>query len=83
MILVCLYLVVTVAQACHKIAQVDQRIVDVKLVDFFEKKEWQDKRSVTLRYYIQDQTKTLDKQEIDAISQSVTQAVGELGATVR
>jgi len=65
------------------IAHADARIRNVILRDFFEKKEWGNKRSVTLRYIINDEDKTMTKEEIEAIIKEVYQAVQKLGATIR
>jgi phenylalanyl-tRNA synthetase beta subunit len=66
-----------------EITQADKRIVDVSLVDFFEKAEWADKRSLTFRYVMQDPEKTLTKEEADAIEQRVVAKLVALGVTVR
>ena len=66
-----------------EIAHADERIVAVSLVDFFEKAEWADKRSLTFRYVMQDPEKTLTKEEADAIEQRVVVKLVVLGATVR
>lgn len=65
------------------IKSVDQRIVSVQLIDFFTKDEWKDKKSLTFRFIVQDETKTLAKDEIDSLSQSVVVAVEKFGAQVR
>jgi phenylalanyl-tRNA synthetase beta chain len=65
------------------ISSVDSRIISVSLVDFFEKKEWGNQRSITLRYVVQDSEKTLEKQDIAAIEMAVAQAVKAQGAQVR
>jgi phenylalanyl-tRNA synthetase beta chain len=73
----------TVDQVQKGIAAADAKIVSVSLVDFFEKPEWVDKRSLTLRYVAQDSEKTLEKAEIEAIEQAVSAAVKKMGATIR
>ena len=65
------------------IKQVDTLILNVELVDFFEKESWGDKRSLTMRYTISDFTQTLSKEVIDAITEKVQQAVMKLGGQVR
>jgi phenylalanyl-tRNA synthetase beta chain len=65
------------------IASSDPRVVSVELVDFFEKDEWADKRSVSLRYVICDTTKTLTTQEVDAISDRIVQDLRALGGVIR
>lgn len=58
-------------------------ITKVTLIDFFTKKEWLGKRSLTLRYCLQNQTKTLSSHEIDAIAVQIIKAIELEGATVR
>lgn len=74
---------ITVEKLSAAISKVDARITSVTLVDFFEKEEWKDQRSLTFRYFITDQEKTLEKDEIDAVSRAVVQAVQTLGVQVR
>lgn len=74
---------VTVEKISSAIHAVDKRIVDVRLIDFFEKEEWAGKRSVTFRYYIKDYEKTLEKEEIEKISNAVVASVTALGASIR
>lgn len=65
------------------IANVDERIHEVRIVDFFEKPEWRDHRSVTVRFVITDEHKTLTKEDIDAVNSTVVRAVTTVGAQVR
>jgi len=74
---------VTVAHMEAVIAGVDRRIQSVSLVDFFEKKEWANQRSLTLRYVVQDREKTLEKSDIAALQAQVEAAVKAKGAQVR
>lgn len=76
-------LAVTVDAIKHAIAQADARIIAVQLTDFFEKPEWKDQRSVTVRFTISDTDKTLVKQEIDDVWDSVVKKVSAQGAQVR
>lgn len=73
----------TVAKLEETIAPIDVRIRDIALVDIFEKAEWGDRRSVTLRYVIQDDEKTLSKTDIEEIQQAVHAALTTQGAEVR
>jgi phenylalanyl-tRNA synthetase beta chain len=68
-------------RAC--IAGAHSTIVDVQLVDFFEKDTWKDQRSYTFRFIIQDEHKTLTKAEVDALYDRVVAALHTHGATVR
>lgn len=76
-------LAVTVDRVCTAIKMVDQRIIEASLVDFFEKAEWHDKRSLTIRYTIEDNHKTLTTQEVDLITEGIYSALKNLGATIR
>ncbi len=75
--------IVTVEQLSRAIASANNLIVDVQLIDFFEKPEWKNERSVAFRFTMQDQTKTLTHQEIDHIGLQVNDAVRSLGAEIR
>jgi phenylalanyl-tRNA synthetase beta chain len=74
---------VTVEQLSRCIASSNNLIIDVQLIDFFEKPEWKGQRSVAFRFVMQDRTKTLTHQEIDQISLQVNDAVKALGAEIR
>lgn len=76
-------LVISVAQIEEAIIKADARIRDVQLVDYFSKDEWHDQRSMTIRMLIVDEDKTMTKQEIDDVWDSVTQAVSQAGVTIR
>lgn len=73
----------TVEQISRSIASCSSLIVDVRLIDFFEKPEWKEQRSVAFRFVMQDKTKTLTHQEVDLISSQVNGVVTALGAEVR
>ncbi len=74
---------VSVADLESAVALADARIRDVYLVDYFEKDEWQAVRSITLRYRVIDDFKTLTKEEIAEIAHDVREAVKALGVTIR
>lgn len=74
---------VSVADLQNKIASLDARIREVSLVDMFEKPEWQDARSVTIRYLVQDDETTLTKEELDSIQSTVSGVVVAMGCEVR
>jgi phenylalanyl-tRNA synthetase beta chain len=65
------------------IAYCDARVLDVQLLDFFEKPEWGSKRSITMRYILYDDQKTMTKSEIDEIQESVHKALKKYGAEIR
>lgn len=74
---------ITVAACEQAIALTDVRVRDVTLVDIFEKEEWGDRRSVTLRYVVQDAEKTLVGDEIDEVQRAVEGSLKELGGEIR
>lgn len=76
-------LVVDVFSLKAVVKNVDQRIIAVDLRDYFENAAWTDVRSVTLRYVVQDNEKTLGSDDIDDIWKRVHLAVKELGVTTR
>lgn len=65
------------------LAKADSRIQRVVLIDFYEKDEWHDSRSVTMRCTLLDAHKTLVKDDIDKVMQQMIAASISLGATVR
>ena len=74
---------VTVEQVNRIISAADQRILKVILKDFFHKPEWKDHKSLTFRFVIQDETKTLTKPEADAVWEQVKAKLQTIGATIR
>ncbi len=72
---------VTSLQEC--ITQIDPRVICVTLVDFFEKEEWIDKRSLSFRYILADTTKTMTTAEVDAISEQIVYKLTALGGSIR
>jgi phenylalanyl-tRNA synthetase beta chain len=75
-------LVVTVAQL-QELFCVSPLIKKIELIDFFEKKEWVDLRSLTFRLWLSHQEKTLEKEEIDFVWKQVVSATASVGATIR
>ncbi len=61
----------------------DKRITTVELIDSFEKPEWPDKKSITMRFTAYDPEGTLTKESIDEIWQHVVNSVTQLGAHIR
>jgi len=76
-------LFITVDSVSAAIAAADERVHDITLVDFFQKKEWADQKSITMRFVIQDETKTLTSQEADGIYDKMIKKLEKLGATIR
>lgn len=65
------------------IKQADTYVISVDLIDFFEKEEWKDKRSVTFRFEMRDPEKTLTKKEADAVWDKIVVQLHKCGAIVR
>lgn len=74
---------ITVADLEETLAHVDARVKDILLLDVFEKDEWKDQRSITLRCRIQDDEKTMTKEDIDHIQKALSAAVTKRGVLVR
>lgn len=73
----------TVGQLEDRFAQASPLIKKIDLLDFFEKKEWVDQRSLTFRLWLSHPDKTLEKYEIDAVWENVVGMAKDLGATLR
>lgn len=73
----------TVAEITDIIAQADNTIVAVQLIDFFEKEEWTTQKSLTMRFILHDERKTLTKVEVDSVYERVITALTRLGAEIR
>lgn len=76
-------LAITTDDIINLIKSSDTRITDVTLIDFFEKKEWIDKKSLTIRFILCDQEKTMQKEEIDFIGFTITTKLIQHGAVIR
>lgn len=73
----------TVADIEKAIAESEARIRDVMLTDLFEKEEWGNQRSITMRCIVSDEHATMTKEEIAQVLNTITHAVTKLGAVVR
>lgn len=73
----------TAAFVENALKEVDPLISSVSLLDFFEKDEWVDVRSLAFRFILTSYTKTLDKEEIDAVRAKAISRLDELGARLR
>jgi len=73
----------TVKNISDLISSSDKKIYKVELIDSFTKDDWKDKKSLTLRFHIADETKTLSKEEIDEITNKVNNNVLKIGAQLR
>jgi phenylalanyl-tRNA synthetase beta chain len=74
---------VTVQQLKELIMKASPAIVSVVLIDFFQKDEWHDVRSVTMRFYVRNEERTLVSEEVDAVNDAVVERLKTLGATIR
>jgi len=74
---------VTSDKLYHAIKNAHKNVIEVKIIDFFEKPEWQDHRAVTVRYTMSDQQKTMTKSDIDEIVASVAAALKEYNVEIR
>lgn len=61
----------------------DDLIVKVDLIDFFEREEWDDQRSLTFRLWLNHAHKTLEKEEIEGVRESVITTACAYGAQLR
>ena len=61
----------------------DDFIEKIELIDFFEKEDWTDKRSVAFRLWVSNPEKTLTKSEIDKTRENAIQAAKNLDAYLR
>jgi phenylalanyl-tRNA synthetase beta chain len=55
----------------------------VEMVDFFDKEEWADKRSVAFRLWVDNPEKTLLKEEIEDVRQDALKSAEKLGGQIR
>ncbi|MFA5074676.1 MAG: phenylalanine--tRNA ligase subunit beta [Candidatus Babeliales bacterium] len=62
---------------------VSELVSSVKLIDFFEKEDWGDTRSLTFRLCLNHPEKTLEKEEIDKIWNLAVEKCKKLGAELR
>lgn len=74
---------ITTATIRQLIISVDPRITKIDVVDFFEKEEWKQQRSITYRFHIYDSTKTLIKEEVDMILDAVMELLKPHGVIIR
>jgi phenylalanyl-tRNA synthetase beta chain len=58
-------------------------ICNIKQIDSFENKAWVDKRALTYRLWLVSNEKTLEKQDIETVWQTVTEALKALGVEIR
>lgn len=73
----------TAAQLQTDIAHIDEIITQVSLVDHFQKPEWVDQKSITLRIVMQDPHATLESARADGIMHKITAYLTKHGAVLR
>lgn len=76
-------LAVTVKQLRTGLAKLDPKIMNVALVDFFEKPEWKDQKSLTFRITLIDPQATMTTAQADNTMKTVTNYLEKQGATIR
>ncbi len=74
---------VTVRALSDALKKIDDKINHVELLDFFEKPEWKDQKSVTFRIIMVDSHTTMTTAQADAIMAEVTSYLQKQGATIR
>lgn len=74
---------VTVQSVIDAIKKVSASIFSVELLDFFQREEWVDKRSLTVRFFARDSDKTLTSDEINTLYTHVVQALEPMGVEIR
>lgn len=65
------------------LTHIDERIVSVNLIDFFEKAQWHDKKALAFHVIVRDHHKTMTKDEVDIIWNKIVHALETQGATIR
>ena len=73
----------TTAEIETKLQRLNPLIDAVRLVDFFEKPEWNDVRSLAFRITLQSGDHTLTKEEIENVRQLVITTFEKMGGQLR
>jgi len=73
----------TVQRIIDLVMSLDERMVSVHLIDYYDRPEWKDQRSVTIRLKIRDKKGTLTAPLIEEILAMVTTALIKQGAVIR
>ncbi len=76
-------LTVTTQEVESVLKNISDLVKKVELIDFFEKEEWLDKRSLTLRVWLDPRERTLEKSDIDELLLKSVSSVQALGAQLR
>ena len=67
----------------ESLQHIDERVVSVDLIDFFEKAEWPDKKALAFHIILRDHHKTMTKDEVDIIWNKIIHVLEKQGATIR
>lgn len=73
----------TVQSLQDALKKIDTKIAHVDLLDFFEKPEWKDQKSLTFRITLVDPTATMTTAQADAIMAGVNTYLQKQGASIR
>ena len=73
----------SVAKIESEIRGLDKLIRKVSLIDFFEKEEWTDKRSLAFRILLSNPDKTFEKEEIETVRAKAIAVIEKMGGTLR
>ena len=76
-------LALTVAELRDGLQKLDSKIESVTLLDFFQKPEWKDQKSLTFRIEMVDPSATMTTAQADAIMKKVTEYLQKHGAIIR
>lgn len=74
---------ISVEELLDTISHASDQVVRAQLHDIFTQPEWETYRSVTVRFLVQHEQKTMTTHEIDDVYSQVEQALIHKGATVR
>lgn len=73
----------TVKDLRHALKMLDNQIIAVDLMDFFQKAEWHDQKSLTFRISMIDPHATMSSAQADQIMKKVTDYLQKQGAVIR
>ena len=76
-------LAATVKELRQGLRKLDSKIEAATLLDFFEKPEWKDQKSLTFRITMVDPAATMTTAQADAIMKKVTEYLQKHGASIR
>ena len=76
-------LAVTTFELEKLLLKVDILVTKVKLIDSFEKSDWDDRKSLTFRLWLNDPEKTMDKEEIEKAWKKSVKLIEKIGGSLR